>query len=128
VRAPAPAAENLRRAADTGTMVSMRPWSRGRDPRARVAALALVVAALLAPACTTPAGLPAEQVCTAYCDCEAPLPQEHARCTASCEQSLTMTQIPDACFECLDEPLCTRVEACIRACAPPSPTSLEGHP
>lgn len=90
-------------------MSTMRPW--------RVGALALFALALMG-GCDQPADLPAQQLCDAVCDCEAPLPQEHAQCTSACITEVGTTAIPDTCLDCLDEPLCTLRETCIRACTP----------
>jgi hypothetical protein len=88
---------------------------------ARRGVCALLLALAFAPACDAPAGLGAEQVCDAYCECVAPLPTAHAACVGKCEAQVGPIVIPDACIACLDEPVCSLLEGCLDTCMPSPP-------
>src|SRR5262245_49455050 len=94
---------------------------RAMRHRGALAVFVATIALAFTPACDTPVGLTAQEVCSSLCDCIAPLPSEHAACVLRCTNQVPNT-LPDACLECVDEPLCTLRAACFDRCEPaPAP-------
>ncbi len=107
-----------RRRQKVATAARRRHDGHDEDVESGGIALSLACALALIGACDQPPLLALQQYCASVCDCVAPLPAEHAQCESSCTTQLAGTVVPDACLECLDEPLCTLRETCVRACVP----------
>jgi hypothetical protein len=78
--------------------------------------LLVSAAAGLTAGCATPEELAAQEVCDAFCTCEAPLPGEHTECTVGCEAELAGEPLPEACVACAQESACFELADCFDSC------------
>jgi hypothetical protein len=76
------------------------------------------VIALALASCAEPPGLRVEEVCDAICTCDQPVPADRDPCNTQCNTQLANFTVPDSCLACLDEPLCTSLDTCFKACLP----------
>ena len=85
--------------------------------------LALVVG------CTPSPEQAVDDVCNAFCDCNASTPTTIATCVNQCVQ--LVPSVTDSCSQCVDsfEATCTGLTSnCENECFPQTPTNLKGTP